>query len=260
MKKEYILFIDSGIGGLSTLAETYKIVPAEFIYFADNKNQPYGSHTKKEIVLFLSEIIDFVRQKFSVKIVVLACNTATTAAIETLRKFYPDICFVGTEPAIKYAHDLGFKNILVLSTPATAKQKKYKDLLYSFACDNVKTLSLDDFAQNIECFYHASSPKHNIKLLKNLFDIKSASKNYDAVVLGCTHYCLLKNQIHSMTNLPIISGNLGVSRRVLTKYRELFDQNSDTNCNPNVIFMFSMPIKQVEQKYIKIFGQILANS
>lgn len=259
MKKEYILFIDSGIGGLSTLAETYKILPANYIYFSDNKNHPYGKHSRKEILLFLKQIIDKVRNNFNIKIVVLACNTATTSAIESLRSFYRDLCFVGTEPAIKQAYDLGYRNILVLSTPLTAKQKKYKTLKLKFSDANISTKSMQNFAHNIEAFYHASSPLYNLKLIKDLFVIKNSAKNHDAIVLGCTHYCLVKRQIKQFAGLPLISGNSGVSMRVFDKFKQISEQKNLQNMSLLPIFLFSTPSKSLEQKYIKIFSQILAN-
>lgn len=259
MKKEYILFIDSGIGGLSTLAETYRILPANYLYFSDNKNHPYGKHSRKEIFEFLKQIINSVRKKYNVKIVVLACNTATTSAIEGLRRFYPDLCFVGTEPAIKQACDSGFKNILVLSTPLTAKQKKYKALKHQFSNAHISTKPMQNFAHNIEVFYHASSPLFNLKFVKDLYDIKNSTRNFDAIVLGCTHYCLVKRQIEKIAGLPLISGNSGVAMRVFDKFQQLSQQKNPQNMDSCPIFLFSMPSKSLEQKYIKIFSQILAN-
>ena len=260
MEKEYILFIDSGIGGLSTLAETYKILPANYIYFSDNKNHPYGKHSRKEIIDFLKQIINKVKQSFNIKIVVLACNTATTSAIESLRSFYPDLCFVGTEPAIKQACDSGFKNILVLSTPVTAKQKKYNALKRRFSHAHIYTKSMKNLAHNIEAFYHASSPWFNLKVLKDLYDIKFSSKHFDVIVLGCTHYCLIKEDIEKFAGLSSISGNNGVSARVFDKFKQFFDEKMTYNEATCPIFLFSKPSNLLKQKYIKIFNQILANS
>ena len=117
MKKEYILVIDSGIGGLSTLCEIYKVLPANYIYFADNKNAPYGKHKKEDVYNFLETIIGSVCLKFKVSMVVLACNTATTTSIEKLRDKFTGIKFIGTEPAIKLAGSFGNKKILSVATP-----------------------------------------------------------------------------------------------------------------------------------------------
>lgn len=149
MKKEYILVIDSGTGGLSILGKAYRAISANFIYFADNKNCPYGKHKKKEIFGFLKSIIDKVLSRYKVSVVVLACNTATTSSISKLRSAYPDLIFVGTEPAIKLACNLGYKNILMISTPVTANQKKYRELKSSLN-SKILTLKMPNFAENIE--------------------------------------------------------------------------------------------------------------
>ena len=123
MKKEYSLFIDSGIGGLSTLAFTQKILKANYIYFADNKNAPYGSHTKNEILKYLTKIISNVQNKYPLKMVVLACNTATTSAVKQLRNLF-DIPIIGTEPAITLAKNNGYNHVFALTTETTKKQLK----------------------------------------------------------------------------------------------------------------------------------------
>ena len=125
MKKDYIVVIDSGLGGLSTLAECVKNVKTNYIYVADNKNHPYGTHSKREITSFLIDIIINLKKFCDFKIVILACNTATTSSIESLRRRFPELIFIGTEPAIKLAYNFSYRNILALTTPATAAQQKF---------------------------------------------------------------------------------------------------------------------------------------
>ena len=128
MKKEYILFIDSGIGGLTTLAETTKILNANYIYFADSIHAPYGSHLAEELLYFLREIIENLLKTYNIRMIVLACNTATASCVEFLREIYPKISIIGTEPALKIAVSASHKRILALTTPTTAKQHKYLSL------------------------------------------------------------------------------------------------------------------------------------
>ena len=258
MKKEYILVIDSGVGGLSILAKLYKLVPANFIYFADRKNCPYGKHKKHEIFNFLDNIIKEYTSKYNIKIVVLACNTATTTSIKNLRKKYKDLTFVGTEPAIKLASDAGFDKILVLSTPATAKQNSFKKLKQTAEHSGkvIKCLKLEFFAIDIEKYFTQKSVSSWFALLKDLFFIKRKAKNFDCVVLGCTHYPLISNLIQKYVNKPLLSGSLGVSRRV-------FDMQKNLNTKPFVarssVTFFSSADFSLNQKYKKIFKQILAN-
>lgn len=258
MKKEYILFIDSGLGGLSTLAETYKIQPGNFIYFADNKNAPYGNHSKQEIIEFLESIIADVSKKFKLKAVVLACNTATTSSVKELRLKHEDIDIIGTEPAISLASKLGYKNILCLSTPVTARQNKFRVLRKTLPnSTRVKCHVFNDLAKNIDELFLYKSISARFCVQKKLFEIKKISKNFDCVVLGCTHYCLLKNDIFRMTKLPIIDGNVGVSKRVF----DILCGSNLNNCNSRSLkFMFSDGSNELKQKYIKIFEQILAKT
>ena len=117
--KQKIGILDSGIGGTSTLEEIKKLLPNEdYIYYADSKNNPYGEKTPEEIYKIVKNIVEFLIAK-NTKLIVLACNTATTRCLKKLKKEYPNMLFVGTVPAIKVACDNNFKHTLVLATPST---------------------------------------------------------------------------------------------------------------------------------------------
>ena len=105
MKEEYkpIGFFDSGVGGISVLKEAVKLLPNEdFVYFGDSKNAPYGIRSINEVKALTFEAVNFLASK-DVKAVVVACNTATSAAIEDLRKHFRNIPVIGIEPALKPA-------------------------------------------------------------------------------------------------------------------------------------------------------------
>lgn len=254
MKKEYILVIDSGIGGLSTLSQIYKKVSANFIYFADNKNAPYGNHKKEEIFKFLDEIIKKTISKYKVVMVVLACNTATTSSIEKLRNKYKHIKFVGTEPAINLAIKSNYKNILCVATKATIKQKRLKTLKKrSFS--NVKFLGLTNFASAIEDYFVCKNFWAYFVILKNLYQIAKKSRNFDCLVLGCTHYIFLDDKIRKFSNKPTFDGNTGVANQVLFWHAKITKNPAN---KPNVKFLFSNPNFAMLQIYKKIFYEILA--
>ena len=124
-----IVMFDSGIGCLTVLKELRKLLPNEnYIYYADSKNNPYGEKSDEELMGIVTGIVDFLIEK-EVKIIVIACNTATTRCINRLRKMYPDMLFVGTEPAIKVACDKNYKNTLVMATPSTIKSERTHELV-----------------------------------------------------------------------------------------------------------------------------------
>ncbi|MBQ8451158.1 MAG: glutamate racemase [Clostridia bacterium] len=255
MEKEYILFIDSGVGGLSTLAEIYQRLDENYIYFADNKNHPYGNKSPEKLCEILTKIITDVKCHYKLKMVVLACNTATTSVIDSLREKFPETAFIGTEPAIKLAENLGYKRILVLVTKLTSCQPKFKNLVENTKKIGtiVKVLVVDKFASNIERNLIENSFLSNFRVLKNLYTIKLNSKNIDSVVLGCTHYCHEKKRIENLTGKTVLDGNFGVFKRVLTLDKQFALSKSFP------VFMLSNSSKFTKQKYVKIFNQILAN-
>ena len=254
MKKEYILVIDSGVGGLSILAELYKILPANYLYFADNKDCPYGLKSEAEITKFLTDIIGFYCYKYTIKLVVLACNTATASAIEPLRQTFKNIVFVGTEPAVKLANKLGFNNILSITTPATAKQNKYKKLENSVS-SRVRTLPIPTFASNIEHFLCQNHILDAMRTKSDIYVIKKQIKNFDCVVLGCTHYALIKDFLQEFINIPLIDGSPQIAKQTASLAKII---NFTPTYSPSVKFVFSRNYSGVTQIYKKIFRQILA--
>ena len=254
MKKDYILFIDSGIGGLSTLCKIYKVLPANYIYYADVKNAPYGNKSPDKIYKFLKEIIISVSKKYNVKIVVLACNTATTTSINKLRDEFNKIHFVGTEPAIMLAYKSNYRHILCVATNSTIKQKKYQHLESSLNAD-IKSLGLKSFAKNIEDYFCHKSIWAYFECLKIIYKTASKSSCFDCLVLGCTHYIFFKELIQKTTNKPTLDGNLGVFKQVCFWYAKICDIYQSKN---SLKFLFSLNKKSLTQIYKKIFNEILA--
>ncbi len=203
---------DSGIGGLNTLKEIKKVLPNEsYIYYADAKNNPYGEKTNEELLDITKNIVNKLI-KLNIKLIVIACNTATTTCIKELREMYPDVLFVGTEPAIKVACDKNYKNTLLLATPATAKS----DRLYELIESNVK---YDQKLSIIPCKGLAdaieSKDKKRIYAMIYMLIYDYVSYDYDSIVLGSTHYCYIKKELKKLfKNAEIIDGNKGVAKQV----------------------------------------------
>ena len=159
----------------------------------------------------VTDIVDYLISK-EVKIIVIACNTATTRCINRLRKMYPDMIFVGTEPAIKVACDKNYKNTLVMATPGTIKSERTHELvkLNKKRNQNITLLPCKGLADVIE-----SGNKDNInKVLHKLLD-KYVNDDIDSIVLGCTHYPHAKKNIKELfPKAKLIDGNKGVSKQV----------------------------------------------
>ena len=208
---------DSGLGGLSVLKELMKILPnEEYIFYEDSINNPYGEKSEEELLEITSKIVDYLLDR-DCKIIVIACNTATTCCMKLLREKYPDTIFVGTVPAIKVAYDNNFKNTLILSTPYTTKSKRVEELLDNYVREdqNILNLSGENLANLIEI---DDKEKINELLVRILSPYKD---KIDSMVLGCTHYSLIKDEISSVIpNVELLDGCLGVANEVKHQLEE----------------------------------------
>jgi glutamate racemase len=203
--------MDSGMGGLTVLNDlTEHISEADYLYYGDIANSPYGTKSSEEVLNFTEEIIKFFISK-DVSAVVIACNTATSAAINHLRNTYP-IPIFGMEPAIKPALlENPNKKIAVLATSLTLREEKFNKLERAIGFQNSLVLfNCDGLATLID--------KEDISGAANFLDpiISELEKNnVDTIVLGCTHYILLKPILLSRnSSLKIYDGNLGTVRHV----------------------------------------------
>lgn len=246
MQKKYILFIDSGIGGLSTLAKTIKLVNSNFIYYADNQNAPYGDKNDEFLKKRLSQIILDVSKKYQISMIVLACNTATTSSISYLRKIFNNLTIIGTEPAVKLAFDNGFKSPALIATPQTINH------VDSQKTSKIKLISCRNLANIIEQTLLNPTITNYYKLLKVIYKIKSLTKGCDCLILGCTHYPFAKAMFKRIINKPIIDGNNGVAKRIYSLNKNFVPKNS-------VKLIISQKKLKDKQKYKKILNQILAN-
>ncbi|MDK2978110.1 MAG: glutamate racemase [Bacteroidales bacterium] len=180
---------DSGVGGLSVWKEIVKLLPNEsVVYYADSANCPYGSKSKQEIIELAKRNVDFLLHK-QCKLIVVACNTATAAAIDDLRKEYT-ISFIGMEPAVKPASlHSKTKSIGVLATEGTFNGRLYQQTTKRFAKDvkvNIKVGDkLVDIVEN-NLIFEKETKEHLQKLIHPFIKM-----NIDHLVLGCTHYPFL---------------------------------------------------------------------
>ena len=178
---------DSGVGGLSVLKEVQNQNPAEdLIYLADQAHVPYGIRSKEEVLGYADGIVRFLLGK-ECKLIIVACNTASAVALAALREKYPDVPFVGMEPAVKpAAADTRSGVVGVLATPATFQGDLYASTVERFA-RGVKILqdTCPGLVEQIETGY-IDDPKTK-KILENALEPMLA-EGVDEVVMGCTHY------------------------------------------------------------------------
>jgi glutamate racemase len=215
---------DSGIGGISVLAEIIKILPyEEFIYFADTLHAPYGNKPENVVQSLSIKTAEFL-SSVGVKCLVVACNTATGAAINEIRKMcaFP---VVGMEPAVKPAVELGLSGkILVMATPLTLKSRKFNELIRHYKHrSEIVPLPCPGLVEIIE-----QGHIHGREIEDYLCRIFSSVNKEDisAIVLGCTHFVLIKEEIVRIVGreINVIDGNYGTAihlRRTLQNERLL---------------------------------------
>ncbi len=220
-----IAVIDSGLGGISVLKELVKLMPNEnYIYFGDSANAPYGDRSREEVLDIMLENAHFLISR-GVKAIVVACNTATSAAVRPLRALYPELPIVGIEPAIKPATLVcEHPNVLVMATVLTLKEEKFKSLCERFASEeSIIPLPCPGLMELIE-----SGDGNSVGIeeyLKALFEPLKGTR-IDAVVLGCTHYPFVADEIHKLlyevtgNSAAIIDGGAGTAREARRRIAE----------------------------------------
>ncbi len=200
--------MDSGMGGLSVVRALRKHLPNEkLIFWGDNKNAPYGVHTADEIRDLTWNIVNRILE-YDVKAIVIACNTATSAAAADLREKL-DIPVLGLEPALKPAVEYaGNERVAVLATEATLRLEKYQRLLERFG-HNTVSLPCPELVEFVEAGDTGSEAVVNY-ISEKLAPYKNGLK---ALVLGCTHFVWLREAAQkAVPGVEIFDGNEGLAR------------------------------------------------
>ena len=213
-----LLFFDSGVGGLSVLAPTRELLPtAPIVYAADSAGYPYGTRSEAEIASRVPALLGRLVERFQPRLVVIACNTACTIALDQVRAAL-DLPVVGTVPAIKPAAEATKTGVIgVLGTAATIRQRYVDDLAKRFAGDctvlRYGSPELVDLAEAklagdpvpVDEVRRAAAP---------LFEQTGAEK-IDTVVLACTHFPLLRDELdQAFPGLGWVDGGAGIARRI----------------------------------------------
>lgn len=228
---------DSGVGGISVLADLIHQLPdEEFIYYGDSGNAPYGVRSKEEVKALSFKVVDYLLD-FKIKALVVACNTATSAAVDELRKSL-SIPVIGMEPALKPAMELNKPGkIVVMATPVTLREKKFNNLIEKFK-DTTKVIKAPcpDLVKMIERY-----GKQSLEIEEYIKKVLSSYSQNEigAIVLGCTHFIFIKDLIRDMVGqeISIVDGNLGTARHV----KHLLEANGNL-----------MPIKKEECKETRV--------
>lgn len=215
---------DSGLGGLTVLKSILKFFRnAEIFYIADTEYAPYGEKSSQEILDRCDKITAYLLENYGIEALIVACNTATSAAIKHLREKFPFLIVIGTEPGIKPAIlNTKSSNVGILATPATLKGDKYQLLVNELS--SIKKVKLYEQAciglvEQIEKGEIDSLKTYT--MLENWLKPMKAS-NVDTIVLGCTHYPLVDDVIKKIMGKDIVLIETGdaIANRLLTLSKE----------------------------------------
>jgi glutamate racemase len=246
---------DSGIGGISVLYEAIKLLPKEdYIYYADTLNVPYGVKPKNVVKGYILEAIKFMMQH-EVKAIVIACNTATSIAIEELRSTY-NIPIIGMEPAVKPAVEKSIsinKRVLVTATPLTIKEEKLKNLITRLDNDSIVDLlalpKLVEFAEN-----QNFKGREVFNYITEVFSDYELEK-YGTIVLGCTHFPFFKDIFKKIIpqGIDIIDGNSGTVKNL----KRIIDTIEDADIRTGTITYYKSGSIVTENQDLAVFQNLI---
>jgi len=240
-----IAFFDSGIGGLTVLKQALAVMPnEEYLYYADTKNVPYGVKHKDAVRQYTFSAVDFLAHQH-IDALVVACNTATSVAINDLRARY-DFPILGMEPAVKPAiiRNAG-KKILVFATSLTLKESKLETLIAALDKQrNVERRELDGlvtFAENFEF----DTPLVQDYLQEKL--VHTRWEHYETIVLGCTHFIFYRDLIQALVGITIqlIDGNEGTVNRLVSMAGA--KRSPTLSTGPRIVF-YSSGIRETPER------------
>lgn len=227
---------DSGMGGLSVLSLAMKMLPNKnFIYYGDSKNAPYGTKTKAQVIQLSIRVCDILIEN-GVEAIVVACNTATSAAIKVLRERY-SIPIIGMEPAIKPAIE---KNqggcIAVMATPMTLREVKFKHLLENMPThQKIYEIPAPKVVELVEAGI-TKGDELDAVLVEYFKDMPL--DQIESVVLGCTHFLFVKEAIMKLfpNEVKLIDGHEGTVYQLIRKINSAIMNSSE---GQEVVYMNS---------------------
>lgn len=211
--QDYIAVFDSGVGGISVLRHLLRQLPGErFVYFGDSANAPYGSRTTREVRDLTFAAVEHLYKTYPIKALVLACNTATAAAVADLREAYPERIIVGIEPAVKLAADhFPGGRVGVMATQVTLREEKFDTLVHKWdsrCC--VAKIPAPGLVELVEAG-KGDSPEAEALLGQILGPYVG---KLDALVLGCTHFPFAAKAIARVLGeeVALLDGGEGTAR------------------------------------------------
>ena len=216
-----IAVFDSGVGGISVLRALLREMPNEtYRYYGDSANAPYGTKSLEEVRRLTVSHVDRLIAE-GAKAVVVACNTATSAAVRFLRQKYPMVPIIGIEPALKPAVlSKKHPNVIVMATPMTIREEKFHNLMERYlGMAHIIPLPCPGLMEYIE--HGDIQSKELLRFLERLIEPFEKEK-LDGVVLGCTHYPFVSRQLQDVLGegVQLFEGGPGTARETKRRLAE----------------------------------------
>ncbi len=249
---DYIGVFDSGVGGVSVLGHLVRLMPQErYLFFGDSANAPYGTKSRPEVERLTLDAADRLLGR-GIKALVVACNTATSAAIETLRAQHPELIIVGIEPALKLAaQQFPGGTLAVMATPMTLGEEKFARLMARFQSQcTICQIPAPGLVELVEAG-QGNSPQAEA-LVAKLF---APCPRFDAVVLGCTHYPFAAGAISRVvgSDVPLLDGGEGTARETRRRLAQAGLQRSGQG---EIIFESSGNTGDMERLARQLLGEM----
>jgi len=210
---------DSGLGGLTVVKALKEVIQnADVYYIADTKNAPYGDKTPEQILQFSLAITKHLIQAHEIDVLVLACNTATSFAIKELRRLYPSLIIIGTEPGIRPAMaKTKTGKIGILATPATLKGDKYQKLVRTLLQDKDMCIFEQACKGLVEQIELGEVTNDKTRKLLEQWLLPMLDNSVDTIVLGCTHYPLVSTIIEDIMqrNVMLVETGMAIAEHLL---------------------------------------------
>ena len=240
---------DSGIGGLTVLKELKNKYPNnEYIYFGDNKNLPYGSKTKEQLFELSSNVIEFLLSK-KVDIIIIACGTVSSTVYEDLKLKYNIPIYDIITPTINYINNSEFESVALMATQATVSSNKFKEKInknfYQQACPLLVPFVEGDKSIDI-----------NSVLNEYLKEIKSS----DAIILGCTHFTHIADEIKEIAgeNIKVIDSREGVVNQAIKVEldKNSFSKKTNNSIINDMSFFVTSATELEKEEYLKMCSSL----
>ena len=220
-KQDYIAVFDSGVGGISVLRHLRRQLPGErFVYYGDSANAPYGSRPTEEVRALTLAAVERLKAEYPLKALVIACNTATAAAINDVRSAFPELIVVGIEPALKVAADhYPGGRVGVLATEVTLREEKFDTLLHRFDEEvTIFKIPAPGLVELVEAG-KVDTPETEALLRRVL---QPYLGKLDALVLGCAHYPFARAAISRVLgdSVVLLDGGEGTARETRRRLRQ----------------------------------------